>query len=112
VGEERRGEERSPFSRAVHDARPATNLKGQDKLCIWPGQKPQQVSKSWQDLNFFWSGKKKTETASSFLFEILALYYYEGEVLHFLNPKILFPDIQRIFVKKMALIRHILKFIN
>jgi hypothetical protein len=101
-GEERRGEERSPFSRVVHDARPATNLNGQDKNHI-------QVSKSWQDLNFFWSGKKKTETASTFLLEILALYYYEGELLHFLNPKILFPDIQRIFVKKMALFRHILK---
>jgi hypothetical protein len=36
----RRGEERSPFSRPVHDASPATNLNGQDKLCIWPGQKP------------------------------------------------------------------------
>jgi hypothetical protein len=40
VGEERRGEERSPFSMVVHDARPATNLSGQDKLCSWPGQKP------------------------------------------------------------------------
>jgi hypothetical protein len=37
---EEEGEERSPFSRAVHDANPATNLNGQDKLCIWPGQKP------------------------------------------------------------------------
>jgi hypothetical protein len=34
------GEERSPFPSAVHDARPATNLNSNDKLCIWPGQKP------------------------------------------------------------------------
>jgi hypothetical protein len=51
-------------------------------------------------MNFFWRGKKKTETASSFLFEILALYYYEGELLHFLNPKIIISRHTKEFCEK------------
>ncbi len=91
----------------------ATNLNGQDKLCSWPGQKPhtsKQVFLAGFELLLEW--KKEDRNSIKLLVWDNSIVLFERELLHFLNPKILFPDIQRIFVKKWPYFAIFWKLIN